>query len=360
MSDQKDPWDDWDDEAPVPPKPSKEELKAEVFNIELNAGEHPYRYNAENMRMYWENMIFERHRIWHRRFVQGLKRPDWTSDKIFQENKFTNVYRELDKGTIVLLDHILDKGPDVEVFFNILLYRLVNNYDTWLEDIGYQKIVDGWKDKPWARLKKRESKGLPVWCTAHVVSGYPNFPGPDGKPTNSKIDKIHWMFDQVYKGIHELWEKIQNCETFQQVFKTILNEVNGYGPFLAYEVAVDLTYGQNPLILFTEDEWANAGPGARRGISILFGEKLPKEIDHNDVMVWLRDNQDKFFEEYGIDFKAIAYRGKPLTLRNIEHCLCEFFKYYKVKNGVGKCRMKFEPTSTYKNTRHNWLERLKG
>jgi hypothetical protein len=83
-------------------------------------------------------------------------------------------------------------------------------------------------------------------------------------------------------------------------------------------------------------------------------------VDYNDVMVWLRDNQDKFFSEYGVDFQGIAYRGKRMTLRNIEHCLCEFFKYYKVTNGVGKCRMRFEPTSTYKTTKHNWLERLKG
>jgi hypothetical protein len=306
-------------------------------------------------------MIFERHRIWHRRFVQGLPRKDWTEDKIFQENKFTNVYRELDKGTIVLLDGILNKGPDMEVFFNILIYRLVNNYDTWLEDIGYQSIVDGgWKDKPWGRLRKRESKGLPVWCSAHVVSGYPNFPGPDGQPTNSKIDKIHWMFDQIYNRIEEIWEKVSSADTFEQVFRAILKEVPGYGPFLSYEVAVDLTYGSNPLIFFSEDEWANAGPGAKRGISILFGEKLPKGVDYNDVMVWLRDNQDKFFSEYGVDFQGIAYRGKRMTLRNIEHCLCEFFKYYKVTNGVGKCRMRFEPTSTYKTTKHNWLERLKG
>lgn len=372
-----DEWDDWgEEETPaavatpatpakateLPPQPGEKhgKYKKKVFDVELNAGEAPYLYNAENMRMFWVNMIFERHRIWHRRFIQGLPRKEWTEDKIFQDNKFTNVYRELDKGTIVLLDHILDKGPDIEVFFNILLYRLVNNYDTWLEDIGYQKIVEGWKDKPWDRLRKRQEKGIPVWCTAHVVSGYPNFPGPDGKPTDSKIDKIHWMFDQIYKNIDDLWEKIQAADTFEQVYKVLLKEVNGYGPFLSYEVAVDLTYGSNPLILFTEDEWANAGPGAKRGISILFGEKLAKGVDHNDVMVWLRDNQDKFFTEYGVNFKEIAYRSKPMTLRNIEHCLCEFFKYYKVTNGAGKCRMRFEPTSTYKNTRHNWLERLKG
>ena len=49
------------------------------------------------LRLFFETM-YERQLIWKRRFIDKKERP-WTDNKIFQESKFTNVYRELDRNS---------------------------------------------------------------------------------------------------------------------------------------------------------------------------------------------------------------------------------------------------------------------
>ena len=64
-----------------------------------------------NLKLFFEVML-ERQLIWKRRFIEKKERP-WTNNKIFQESKFTNVYRELDRNSQwqiknIILDDTLD------------------------------------------------------------------------------------------------------------------------------------------------------------------------------------------------------------------------------------------------------------
>ena len=53
--------------------------------------------SEENLQAFFETM-YERQMIWKRRFIDKIQAP-WTDDPIFQENKFPNLYRELDRSS---------------------------------------------------------------------------------------------------------------------------------------------------------------------------------------------------------------------------------------------------------------------
>jgi len=76
------------------------------------------------------SFMYERHMIWHRRFVKRLP-PPWTKDPLLRDYKFTNVYRELDYGTLWYLSHVypapeVQRRPRLELVWRTLIYRLVN------------------------------------------------------------------------------------------------------------------------------------------------------------------------------------------------------------------------------------------
>src|SRR5688572_4087066 len=89
--------------------------------------------------LFW-HWINERHSIYIKRSM-GHKRP-WTEDVILQQYKFTNVFRQLDKGTVWLTEHFINPSLENEVsldviFFNIAWYRLFNWIPTG-ENVGFQ------------------------------------------------------------------------------------------------------------------------------------------------------------------------------------------------------------------------------
>src|SRR5579864_4281987 len=82
----------------------------------------------ESLFWYW---IGERHSIYLKKQA-GLPKP-WTVDLILQQYKFTNPFRENDRGTVWLREHFLEphrNDPLELIAFNICWYRMFNWYKT--------------------------------------------------------------------------------------------------------------------------------------------------------------------------------------------------------------------------------------
>lgn len=302
----------------------------------------------EVLDLFWK-FIFERHMVWYKRFILNHKAP-WTKDKIMLDYKFTNVYRELDRGTIYLLDNIVGQFSPMEQVFNIIVYRMFNRIETW-EATGFLHIHDlrsiSWDKVPSFRIwRNRMEAGLPLYTDAHMVCAYEHFPGAD------KLARFEYIFDGVTTVLPTLMKIIRTAKTLQTVHKA-LTQIPGIGPFLAYEIAVDITYCDwNNL---GEDEWVNPGPGSQRGLRMMFPDL--KANDCTWMLRVLRQAQANEFKRLGLPFETIAYLGRDLTLRNIEHCTCEFQKYYKALTGTGRPRNKFVPKSKFGSVD---FKRLKG
>ena len=95
---------------------------------------------------------------------------------------------------------------------------------------------------------------------------------------------------------------------------------------------------------FSEDEFVVAGPGCKRGESLLFESR--GSLNYNDALFFLRDHQDKFFSEYNLDkeFGYLPEENRRLTVMDIENSMCELSKYCKVFYSTGRPKNKYHYT----------------
>jgi hypothetical protein len=270
--------------------------------------------------------IKERHSIYIRR-TGGDPWP-WTKDPILQQYKFTNIFRELDTGTIFCRECIREPYADnEELFFNVAWYRLFN----WIPTYQAVGFVEHW-DRAYMEgiVRARRDQKMKIFTGAHMLSG------------TLGGDKIHQIVDIC---IDKLWVNRQNLvpvpsSSLQGAFQRFCSKSPGFGPFIAYEVITDLRWTRYLKDAPDIMTWANPGPGAIRGMTRMMGlpvrgvhiKKLPKEqyISIMQQLLW-----------HSYDCLPDWIPG--MEMRDIEHSLCEFDKYERTRLGEGRPRSKFIP-----------------
>jgi hypothetical protein len=262
-----------------------------------------------------------------------------------QQERFTNVYRELDPGTEYARLQILElDAPRADKIFNIMLYRLIGRAETHAA-IGFQWL-DTFDSGHLIRVLRhlRDFEHKAPFTAAYMVSAYSALGARD------KIDSVGQIFHALQNGFDDLFARIAACDSAASVYGE-LRQIYGFGNFLAYQVLVDLLYPLNihagaPVLPYTNDDWASAGPGAQRGVGMLVQERSADL----EVMRWLRSHQTDEFDRLQLSFPFLADadgRNVELSLANIQNCLCEFHKYVKINEGTGRGRRKFRvPTAT--------------
>lgn len=303
----------------------------------------------KNLDMFFRFM-YERHEIWRNRYINKLPQEQWTNDLILKQYKYTNIYRELDRGTIYWIEKIGNLFKNDLIDFKTMLwqttiYRLCNRIETF-EEVGFPdfKYYDytNLHNSFWEKLHKIEERKEAVMTSAHLTC-----PTTGG---NTKVEGYVTAINDLHKKLDELCLEVKMCKTSKEVFET-LRQVHCVGVFIAYEILCDLmlvesigeTDEKGNFIPFKEDDWANVGPGAIEGVRMIFPSTKGK-INIYNRMVQLRDEQHKHFERLGIKFNFYEkFTQGHLSLRSIEHSLCEFQKYWLQRLGLGKQRMIFNP-----------------
>jgi hypothetical protein len=109
------------------------------------------------------------------------------------------------------------------------------------------------------------------------------------------------------------------------------------GPFMAYEVVTDL---RDTYILEDANDinkWANAGPGAMRGLNRLTGRDLNfTKRSHSwnkEMQKLLKISDDRLNRDW-----TFPSHGQKFELREIEGGLCEFDKYSRILKNEGRTR----------------------
>jgi hypothetical protein len=279
--------------------------------------------------LYW---ITERHSIWKNRFIHKKPKP-WSKDPLFQKWKFTNVFRQLDTGTIILNDMLgkwfknpipfgeMDTEDAIDILFNIIWYRMFNVADHAI-NLGFVHHKD--HKKVLKYLIERRDSGKQVFTGAYMVSGT----GPCER--HGKVYGTFLAAKEIAEKTGERWISfIYHNQSLRKVHKR-LQRLPMLGHFNTYEVVCDLRF--TPLLCMAEDifTWANMGPGAERGLRRL---GLPVETE-------------SMIKLYKIALKELPKeithkKYPPFELREIEHSLCEFDKYQRVKTGVGRPRSRY-------------------
>ncbi|MBC5793018.1 MAG: hypothetical protein H8Z69_03165 [Nanohaloarchaea archaeon] len=301
--------------------------------------------DSDPVNEFW-NFIAERQSIWHKRVIEQQDYP-WTDNEILKNYRFTNVYRELDPGTQYAIQNIMIRDESrKDRTFNIMIYRLLGRKETH-ERLDFRSSEDFDPEGFERVLKKRRESGKPVFTGAYMVSGYSQFDSSD------KVENISEIFKRISQDFDETFETIDSAQSPQEVYN-IINSLPGFGNFLSYQVLVDLLYdlGEEPSVIeFNHNEWAKPGPGAKKGLKVLAENPGPDE--RLEIMRWLTENQESEFRDRGIDFnylKDTEGRRRLLSLADIQNCLCEFYKFHKIKNDKGRARRKFRSSNSRGNS----------
>lgn len=295
--------------------------------------------------------INERHMIYLRKEVDKDPWP-WTDDPILQEYKFTNVFRELDKVTIWLKENWREPFKwNEKLYFNLAVARQFNWPDT-LSLIGFSvdhKYMEVLQQMNQEGKKTPDFKTLTIWDTQYLtekVEKYQNagnkvFTGaymirgqcinPTGIEWTSKAQYMFYqVLDPVWKAPEPEWKSLQQAWEWWQQFE-------GFGPFLGYEIVTDMRHTRYLRDAPDIMTWANAGPGAMRGIHRIIGWPakltLKKQEWYNMQMQSLLAMSPQYLEDH----------VPALEMREIEHSLCEFDKYERVRLGEGRPRAKYKP-----------------
>jgi len=265
------------------------------------------------------NYMNERHLIWHKRFVEKKPKP-WTEDKILQQYKFTNCFRQLDKGTAALQEMLKRQKDGVLILFNIIWYRYFNLY-VHAEQLGFVTDYTQVEEYITAKAKKCDKVFTGAWMTTGV-----------------RYEDKHISYLRACKEAWDRREMLYYLITTSTKLETVcayLKDLYMVGDFLAYELACDLRFTK--LLNKATDTltFANLGPGAQRGLKRL-GMPYKNQKEGCESMRELYDMLIELHISY-----HIIHAPWPFELREVEHNLCEFDKYQRVKNGEGHPRSKY-------------------
>lgn len=272
----------------------------------------------ESLFWYW---ITERHAIYRRRFLEHRPKP-WTTDEVLLDYKFTNVYRELDTGTIWLRQNFLEphRNDSLDLLaFNCCWYRMFNWTGTGAL-LGWQTDWHGPTVKE--ILFAAQAKKTQIFTGAHIVRSAFGVP---------KVDSIVDVCTALWALRKLVVELAVETQSLERVFKLLIS-VPYVGGFMAYEMVTDIRHTR--LLEEAHDimTWANAGPGAIRGLFRLYPDN--ERLRYRTAEALMRELLEK-------SRTALPAGMPPLEMRDIEHSLCEFDKYCRVKFGEGHPRAKY-------------------
>lgn len=282
----------------------------------------------------------------------------FTDDQILQQYRFCNVFRELDRVTIWIRKNIRERYADhPNLWIMLAIARTIN----WPDTLDYimNKAVEGswpgdetgfYPSQLTRALEDYAAQGNKVYTGAYMIRAE-----SDPKKEWYSWSKHRYIAEIV---IGRLWEDRQMFEEYLDVPATpdsltgitpsiygmwsSLQDKNyiGWGPFMAYQVVVDMRWTRYLSNAPDIQTWAALGPGSRRGLNRLFGRPVDyplKQEQGLEEMKALRSEQD---------LRRAAW-VPPIDLSDIQNALCETDKYLRVKNGEGKPRALYHPGRGY-------------
>lgn len=312
--------------------------------------------NEENLKLFFQTM-FERQQVWHKRFIKQQDRP-WTKDEFFANNKFTNVFRELDRHSQWQIKHIfMEPNSRKDLLWKIMLFRIFNCPEAfeWYgkQDKSFEGLIPSYDEYKKGEFESlllayRETGNNP-YTNAYLINSQA-CPGKsrDWCYTNRVVPEIH-------KAIPKLSKLLLTADKPEDIIK-FLKTLPAVADFIAHEFYQDFTYAPRysgkKLMKFDQDDFTNVGPGASIGIRLIFPNLEKREQEEG--IYRLRDMAVKELAKVG-KFKYIDWdrennkyvivkpKNGHITLHQIEMWLCEFQKYWKMKIGMGKQRSVFSP-----------------
>ena len=266
----------------------------------------------------------------------------WSYDDVLNTIKFTNVKREHDKTSQLLIEEFYEpnKGKSKrEILMNCALFRYFGTIE-FAREVGWQEFDNFDFDGIIATAQARLARGEKVFTGAYVITN-------QGIKDNKEKVVVNVFLKGLKEKVQEIcliaietkrWEDTAN----------IMKQIHGFGGtgFMTKEILIDTTYtnfwslsGEQCLLPDDWNSWTPVGPGSIRGAMRVLG--LNKEPSAKETLQTIKDLficRDKYtLFEQAMDME--------LCLTDIQFGLCEFDKYERVRLGQGRAKNKYRPKS---------------
>lgn len=317
--------------------------------------------NHEYLNKYWKFM-YDRLEIYYKRVVLNQPSP-WTDDPIFNEYRFTNISRDMDRLTIYERKHILSKLDEPtanleirkkSVMFNIILFRTFVKIDTY-ECFGFIDLEsDNWRQQ-WnsgkKKLLKRREQGVRNFTGSFMVNTMKNCNSDKNTKDNQTMNGLcmcEWFLENLDEVYSKAIKKPKNMKEQLEYLKTL----NGIGSFTAYELACSFAmagrYFRNTLVPWSQDSYTSIGPGSAGGIEWIY--KSLGNLSEIEAIIYLRSIWKYEMKRLGLYDNFVNMLPKvfnsEIDLRIVEHCLCEAHKYNKLSTKTGRTKQRFTAETT--------------
>ena len=109
--------------------------------------------------------------------------------------------------------------------------------------------------------------------------------------------------------------------------------------FPAWQITCDLL--ELNILQQEENSWVVLGPGAKAGLGRIFTEASGSEVEVHYTR-WITKVLPYCFQALQLDFKE--FLGKKLTMKHVEHGLCEFEKFFRLATGESQGGRIYRPS----------------
>ncbi len=267
-----------------------------------------------------------------------LKRlpPPWTDDAALQKYRFCQVRREDDRVTRWIHENWLRPHADDPDLWHAMCVARIFNLPSTLEAVGWPE--------PWGRRGARvlaTARGLKGTGVAIYTAAYSTCCGLRASEVGVPLIKHH------EKILDLMWAKrksIQprNRDSLRMLYDHLLPQF-GFGTFMSNQVVADMKHGD---VLCDAPDWltfAASGSGSLRGMNLVCGrDVVPRwrggELDWHRTLLELRKAL----------LPSLPKALHNLDAQNVEHGLCELFKYNRASDVGRKLTRPYKETqSTY-------------
>ena len=219
---------------------------------------------------------------------RGLRSPD----RVLASGWFPNVKRELDRGTIYFQERIAGGTPAI-VISKSVVYRLLNRRQTFESYGGIPGPAELAPYRVWVSAAR--ARGEQLFTGRHQTIGFQRYLQALDFLDGPYSQELASVAQEVQEGSRKgAWKKLQDL-------------VPGVAAFTGWQIICDLMETYN----LDENLWAYMGPGPQGAYGMLTGT-IGSQVQ---VLSLGRELQESSCNSYA------------LSLKNVEHALCEYFRY---------------------------------
>lgn len=300
-------------------------------------------YNPEKLDMYL-HYIVDREEVFKKR-QQGEPYP-WTDDEIIKNNSFTNNHRFNDRYSIYVQNNIINdnKTSLADRIYKSIVSRIYNcqgfcdlvnisGPNFWNNDVVTENVK---------KLENPNVKDGDVYTKAYRIIQpkvcykklYPN--------NHHKAHGLLYVNDLREQYGDEIVDLFQSFNA-KECYDWIRSNVRGAGPFIAYQMFVDISYFKE--IPFSDRMFAIAGPGCERGFEYLFDDW--DGLNKEEILWWHRNHlEEELKKAYGFGYDKLfdnePEENRYFDMQEIENSGCEFSKYVQLSEGRQKKIRKYK------------------